>query len=71
MLLPMICHGTCWTTFGQVFVMADGIAIVADVIATVCRLDCIVMVADVIATYLWLISQFYCQGGLMLVPLSL
>ena len=30
--------------------MADVIAIVADVIATVCRLDCIVMVADVIAT---------------------
>ena len=31
--------------------MADVIAIVADVIATVCSLDCPIVVADVIATF--------------------
>ena len=39
------------TTLGPVCIMADVIAIVADVIATSLQLECITMVADVITTF--------------------
>ena len=41
--------------------LADVVAMVADVMPLVCRLYCIAMVADVVATYSWF-------GWLMLLP---
>ena len=38
--------------YGPVYIMADVIAIVVDVITTTLQLECIAMVAGVIATYL-------------------